>query len=365
MKHVVWVCLFLLCFTFANAQTPPFASLNLDVVRVQAHRDHPNAEDNEAPDETGTGLIVQTGDEGVRILTARHVVHHADKIQVFFYNERVVPVEATVLPASNSSLDLAMLQAHPPKSVIGTRGVPPVSWTASTNLTPSMHVWTINGSWEPVPNNIIRLDSEGDTRKFEYTATSVGSGYSGAPVFDDAGHLIGIHLAQTPRQDYHVSEAVKATRAFETMVALGYTNLNVLHLATETPAPTPTQPASSPSSGPAVITGSISAKPQLWRCVNNNQLYAVRQDGGRLYISQTNGNIVADLALREKDRHFVGRSTLSTCPNGGQMDLVTVTSSRLDGKLEMKPTQPANANCGGLFGVGRSMIPIAFIPGGP
>ena len=376
MRRVEGILLAFALSAATKAQAPHFDMLNYNVVRVETHRDHPEQE--ESADETGSGLILDTRDGVVRIVTAHHLVLHASKVKVAFFGDKLTLTDATVMPASSDSLDLAVLEARPAGTIRGTRAVPVISYAPSSQIVSSMHVWTVNGSWEPVPNNVVRLDHEGDTREFEYTATSLGEGYSGGPVFDDAGRLIGIHTAEIPKRDYHLGLGVKMGRVMETLQALGYDAeaMNAVAIPAETgtnnartrttdttarvPSPSPTRAPGNASMGSLALKDD---KLELWKCLNNNQVYGMRFDGEHIDVLMPNGTMVGNLTFRDKDKKYVGKSGLSTCPAPGYIEFSKVTTSRIDGKLEMKPA-PVNGqqgNCGGIFGMGKTVIDITFV----
>ena len=235
----------------------------------------------------------------------------------------------------------------------------PLEFNPNSALQQTEHVWTVNGDWDPVPNNVVHLAHRADAQQFEYTSTSLGEGYSGGPVFDDAGHLVGIHTSESGRADYRLGVAVKIGSVIDALEALQLSRASLNDLV---PARGGSLAAANLASR-GTSTQSAVPKPPMWRNLNNNQLYSIRTEADRIYISQANGNVIADLVLkadRSGTKRFSGSSTLSACPGSGYLEISSVTDTRIEGRIEVKPTIP-NAKCGGLFGVGRSLVPITFL----
>ncbi len=351
------------------SETPNFEFLDKSIVKVRTHRDHPTGKEDE--DETGTGFVVTAAGGVIRMITAGHVVTNATKVDVTFNSDKVTSVPVHVLPQASDVLDLAVLELRvTPAMHLDTR-FPILNWVPRDGMHASDHVWTIDGDWDPAPNTIIRLDHTANPSFFEYTPVSVGQGYSGAPVFNDRGLLLGIHVRQANRADYKLSVAIKIDAALETLNALGYTSSTFNGLAQARPAtpgapgvPIPANPlVAAPSGNASPAPKEAPAKPVLWRDLNNNQLYQIRVDANHMYISQTNGAVVADLGYGKNKKGltgFFGNSSLSTCPGPGYMEILNVSETRMEGRVEQKPAA-ANVNCGGVFGMLRNLVPIAFV----
>ncbi len=359
------------------AQTPDFATLGKCVVSIRVERSKQRPPE-EAAKETGTGILIQVSPGVLRILTAQHVVHDAATIQIGFSSDRALTLPAQALPDSSDALDLAVLEAHPTATFHLPAGLHPLAWAANAELKASEHVWTLNGDGEPVPNNIVRLSHSGNAQQFEYTQVSVGEGYSGAPVFNDSGQLIGIHDEETSRSDYKLSVAVKMQSAMETLDALGYATapMNVLTQSRPgtpglAPRPQNTFAASAVPSQPATQSGAAKTV-QVWRNTTNNQLYVFRDDGAHMYITRKDGAVIGDLALTQDKKggtKYVGTSSLSNCSGGGYTEIDVPSATRIDGRAEQKSTNgqcmgannlPIHWNLGG-FSL-RQMAPLAFIP---
>ncbi len=366
LRYLLLLLLPSLCF----GQSPNFEVLDRNIVQVRAHRDHPTEQQD--PDETGTGFVVSLGGGVLRILTASHVVRDATKVDVTFSSDKVTSVPVRVLPQMSDALDVAVLELRlapgiriPPQLMI-------LPWVPKDGMHVSEHLWTVNGSWEPVPNTIIRLDHEGNPQLFEYTEVSVGEGYSGAPVFNDKGLLMGIHVKKAARGGYKLSVAVKIDAALETLEALGYSRSSFVGLteAVRRPNPNPTtnpNQATNPKPAAPAPQNTAPPKPVLWRNLTNNQLYQIRVNAGHLYISQQDGKVVADLGFGKNKNGvelYSGNSSLSDCPGSGYMEITQVTASRIEGRIERKPTASngvSTTQCGGFFGKLRQLVHVAFI----
>ena len=296
-----------------------------------------------------------------RILTARHVLVEGDKpatsINVFFSSDPVTPVPAKALDPRSDQLDLGVIEVRPGSGTRLPKTLPRFLWLADSSLHQASHVWTMDGEYTAVPNTITRLDSDGDPRRLRYTLASVGDGFSGAPVFDDFGRLVGVHDAQAGGTAFGV--AVKIGSAFAALDALGY-NVEAA-LGGPTADGTPSRPNPGDRSTPNVAA----AKPRAWRNVANNQLYTFQTVGERLYIRQGN-SVVGDLATtvdKKGIKKFAGRGSLSNCPGGaGYIEITLIEEARVEGRSEQAVNANGKTTCGGLFGVLRSMNNLVFVP---
>ena len=185
-------------------------TLKQGIVRVEAQKDM---------DDTGTGIMISSSPERIRILTALHVVDGAKSINVVFYSDRMVHVPARRLPAQSDTLDLAVLEVTPGSGTRMPGPISPYRFRMSSTLQPGDQIWSVNGDWAPVPNTVTLLNHEADIRRFEYTSTSVGRGFSGGPIFDSYLNVIGMHDALTGDKRFAVG--IKIDSAFETLNALG------------------------------------------------------------------------------------------------------------------------------------------------
>ena len=308
----------------------------------------------------------------LRILTARHVLMEGDRpatsIQVFFSFDPVTPVPAKALDPRSDQLDLGVIEVRPGLAIHLPRTVPRFLWLADGSLRQAQHVWTMDGEYTAVPNTITRLDSDGDPRRMRYTLNSVGDGFSGAPIFDDYGRLVGVHDAQAGGTAFGV--AVKIGSAFAALDALGY-NIEASLGGPTAEVGRAEQPSNSPSRAqpqPGAIAPGLSRtpeKPRLWRNLANNQLYTFQSVGERLYIRQGN-NVVGDLATtvdKKGAKKFAGRGPLSNCPGGaGYLEITLIEEARVQGRAEQAVNANGKTTCGGVFGVLRSMKDLVFVP---
>jgi formylglycine-generating enzyme required for sulfatase activity len=92
-------------------------------------------------------------------------------------------------------------------------------------------VWTVDSEWIHIPNTVVRLDHDSDTRLFEYTKVAVDDGFSGGPVFDDEGRLVGIHRGGAAGGRY--AFAAKLDSAIDALAALGHNTPNLVRGGTD------------------------------------------------------------------------------------------------------------------------------------
>ncbi len=187
-------------------------TLKQGIVRVEAQ---------EEVKDTGTGIVISSTPERILILTALHVVKDAKSVDVIFYADRSTHVHARKLPRQSDALDLAVLEIASGPGVRLPRDITKYRFVVSSTVQPGTDVTTANGEWIPVRNSVTRLSHEGDIQKFEYTNVSVGEGFSGGPVFDQYGNVIGMHDALDGGGNFAV--AIKIDSALQTLEALDYT----------------------------------------------------------------------------------------------------------------------------------------------
>src|SRR5260370_39800089 len=163
-------------------------SLSQCVVKIQAEK---------TPDDAGVGIVIEEDLGSVRVLTARHVVNGAKRIWVYFATDRAKPFEAHVLGQASTDLDLAVLEVTSAPGHPTPTAFPQLTVGKNAKTLKAEQIWTVYSDGARVPNTIVRLNHDGDTQKFEYTRSGVDDGYSGAPIFDGEGNLIGIHEGGT------------------------------------------------------------------------------------------------------------------------------------------------------------------------
>lgn len=141
------------------------------------------------PDETGAGIVIGTRDGEIFILTAYHVVKDAQKIKVALFNKRYAESPADAI-RSNLELDVAVIR------ISGSDQFPTVQWRKDLRLREKVMIigHPADEDWQFALEQIVRLDSQDDSRKFLYSSPTVQKGFSGGPVFDENSALLGMAL---------------------------------------------------------------------------------------------------------------------------------------------------------------------------
>jgi len=205
-----------LCVTFPLLGTPDWNPLNRSIVKVEAAK--------KAVSETGAGIVIAASSDSIRILTAAHVVADATAWKVYFYSDQAVGYTATLLPKSSDGLDLAVLEVLPRGRAL-PGNLPRLPLRDRDTLLVDDHIWTVDSEWVHIPNTVVRLDHDSDTRLFEYTKVAVDDGFSGGPVLDDDGRLAGVHRGGGAGGRYAV--AAKLDSAIDALAALGHNTPNL------------------------------------------------------------------------------------------------------------------------------------------
>jgi formylglycine-generating enzyme required for sulfatase activity len=234
--------LVLLCVAFPALATPDWNTLNRSIVKVEAAK--------KPASDIGAGIVIMASSDSIRILTAAHVVADATAWKVYFYSDQVVGYTATVLPRSSDGLDLAVLEVRPQGRAL-PGNLPQLPIRDRDTLRVDERIWTVDSEWVHIPNTVVRLDHDSDTRLFEYTKAAVDEGFSGGPVFDDDGRLAGIHRGGGAGGRYAV--AAKLDSAVDALAALGHNTPNLVRGGTvastiAVPVPPPPFP-SAPQAG--------------------------------------------------------------------------------------------------------------------
>jgi len=231
--------LVLLCVAFPLLAAPNWGTVNRGVVKVEAVR--------KPASDTGVGIVIAASSDSIRILTAAHVVADATAWRVYFYADRAVAYTATVLPRSSDGLDLAVLEVRPQGRAL-PGNLPRLAVRDRDTLAVDERVWTVDSDWIHIPNTVVRLDHDSDTRLFEYTKVAVDDGFSGGPVFDDDGRLVGVHRGGVAGGRY--AFAARLDSAIDALAALGHNTPNLVWGGTDRPGTNVVSPAPVPAPRP-------------------------------------------------------------------------------------------------------------------
>ena len=270
-----------------QARTEMIESLKAGVVRV------------EAEGEIGTGMVLSATPEKIQILTALHVVKDAKKVNVVFYSDRSTRVPAKKGEKFSKSLDLAVLELVATAGIRLPSDIRPFRFATINDVDPAAHVYSVNEDWIVAQNGLTKLDHDFDPQFFEYTnrSNTVGEGFSGGPVFDDYGDVIGMHKAMSP--EYSV--AVRIDIALQALAALRYTVPKAGPIALPGFSQ-PTQPGSKEPMKLARITANLTYQPAglpsgqvtLMLTPNAGDATYTASLMGSFYATFTNGTVSAD-----------------------------------------------------------------------
>ena len=225
---------------FQQAQNAQIEQMKRGVVLIKAKG---NGNDE------GTGFVIASTPASVTIATALHVVANVAEITVFFYTDPT-PHTAVRLPRHSDNLDLALIQVKATPAAPLIANIPTYNFAANDTLHVTQQVLSVNGHWVFATNTINSLNDDGDPQKFDYSNNSVGAGFSGAPVFDSYGDIIGMHISHSG--DATVATADKIDSALQVLDALGYAVPKAGPVVMPNPlgtttATTPGSPGSSPA----------------------------------------------------------------------------------------------------------------------
>jgi formylglycine-generating enzyme required for sulfatase activity len=220
--------LVLLSLALPLLAAPDWNTLNRSVVKIVA--------DKRPASDTGAGIVIAASSDSIRILTAAHVVADATAWKVYFYSDQAVGYAATVLPKSSDGLDLAVLEVIPQGRALPSN-LPQLAMRGRDTLPLDERIWTIDSEWVHIPNTVVRLDHDSDTRLFEYTKVAVDDGFSGGAVFDEDGRLAGIHRGGGAGGRYAVAARLDAV--IDALAALGHNTPNLVRVVAAVPTPPP------------------------------------------------------------------------------------------------------------------------------
>ena len=161
---------------------------------------------------TGTGVAV----DGGRILTANHVVHRLDEVELAFGDDKRFPAKVI---GRNPYADLALLEAE-------SSGLKPIEFGNSSKLAVGQFVLALARPF-PGPAGVTSGVITGVNRavggwwRFSVkdaivTDARLNPGYSGGPLVDAGGRMVGMNIAYVMNRGIAVpSETVK--RSLEKM----------------------------------------------------------------------------------------------------------------------------------------------------
>ncbi len=199
-----------------DARAKYIEAMSQGIVLVEAYKDEARKDP-----ELGTGIVLTSSPDKIWILTALHVVREARSVDIMFYSTRPTRYRASILARRSDSLDLALLEVSSQPTAKVPLTFPAYKFLQNSALHLGDPIYSVNGDWSLVPNTISHLSHEGDAQRFEYTNTSVGVGFSGGPVFDQYGNVVGMHDALSG-DEAHYAIAIKIDSALQTLGALDY-----------------------------------------------------------------------------------------------------------------------------------------------
>jgi Trypsin-like peptidase domain len=155
------------------------------------------------PSQTGAGVAIGYADDGVYVLTARHVVEKNESIEVTFYDKKDVSFPAQLWKYKDD-VDLAVIKVISTKVARYPRDLP--RFSVREDVMPDENVFIIGYRdrlpWQRDPERVSRpSDDGGDQKKFLFKSENLKLGHSGGPVFDAAGSLLGIAYNQHTPND--------------------------------------------------------------------------------------------------------------------------------------------------------------------
>ena len=196
----------------AAGQGVAWDELKKGIVRIETNKGH------------GVGIVCVAAPSVVRLVTYRHLVSDTTRITATFYSDRATSFDAQVLPGVSDQLDLAVLEVRLTSGKLAPTGIPSYGVRQNNSLRETEKIWIIDADWNLVPSSVAGLSFEGSRDKLMYPRSATARGFSGAPVFDSEGQLIGLHGAGDYSARYGV--AVKIESAIAALNAIGYSTPN-------------------------------------------------------------------------------------------------------------------------------------------
>lgn len=208
------------------------------------------------PSESGAGIAIGEADDGIFVLTARHIVETAQSIEVTFYDKKYTSFPARLeqdKKFNDKAVDLAVVKVFASSSERLPRNLPKL--VVREDVRPDEDIFIVGyrdgRAWQRDRTVIRGGDEGGDQRKFLYDSENLKRGSSGGPVFDKDGYLLGIVYDQSTGND---GGALKISQFWTLLHAMwGVTSLLTKRAEPLIPAPTPTPTgANSPSNAPTI-----------------------------------------------------------------------------------------------------------------
>jgi S1-C subfamily serine protease len=151
--------------------------------------------------ETGAGIVIGVDGRAALVLTAHHVVNGAKDLKAMFYGRSYDAFEARQFERFHGDLDLALLIIEPPPGKSLPQDVPVFAVRDLSRLREGESVAAIGHpqdlDWQVTRNTIARLTDPDDARKVLITRSGFDRGYSGGPLLDAEGQLIGMTTRMT------------------------------------------------------------------------------------------------------------------------------------------------------------------------
>ena len=166
--------------------------LRRGVVKILAHKPGNTTE-------VSAGIMIGRDSDIVFVLTVYHTVKGASKIEVkFFEQQYLLPFTGRCFERYDEDLDIAVIIVEPTETQetssnfldfrVGEVSELKIGGKISTIGHPPDRDWQIS----PVTETILRLNHQQDFRQFHFTKATIDRGYSGGPIFDEEGSLVGI-----------------------------------------------------------------------------------------------------------------------------------------------------------------------------
>jgi uncharacterized protein len=223
-----------LLFCRGWAQNVHYEDVNRNIARVyslgsdgvgcsQARNAAPSfgGRSSEGNGDTGTGIVISRSSATVLILTARHVVCGAVKVS-FPGVEGQFPARVIALGGADAqkALDVALLEVRQTPA-LSQRIFATLSWEPANEVRALLRIWIVNFQLDIAVCDVVNMNNQRDDRTFTYTSTSEGGGYSGAPVLDANGAVVGIHSGTGQYTRGKLGNAVKIEQALALIKAAG------------------------------------------------------------------------------------------------------------------------------------------------